>query len=81
MGSCKVRNQTQRNETKHNETKRNTTKRNKICKLRNETKQNMQTEKRNETKRDHSMNSKKIILRRPRPFKLYVRVYLRNFTL
>ena len=66
-------------ETKHSETKWNATKRNKICKLRNETKQNMQTEKRNETKRDHSMNSKKIILRRPRPFKLYVRVYLTCF--
>ena len=74
QGSCKVRNETQRNETK-----RNTTKRNKICKLGNETKQNMQTEKRNKTKRDHSMNSKKkIIIRRQRPFKLYVRVYLKK---
>jgi hypothetical protein len=65
LGPCKVRNET-RNEMRRKETKS----------------VNWET-KRNETKRNHSMNSKrtKTIPGRPRPFKLYVRVYLRNFTL
>ena len=77
-GPCKVRNgtETKRNTTKRNEIRRNETKyvswetkRNRICKLRNETKRNEIIQ----------WIKKKIIPRRPRPFKLYVRVYLRIF--
>jgi hypothetical protein len=74
------RHTTKRNTTKRNEIRRNETnyvnwetKRNRICKLRNETKQNEIIQ--------WILEEEQIIPRRPRPFQLYVRVYLRNFTL